>query len=314
MNADAASCADSFAFFSSTPLLVQQPPAHRLLVVIPVWRDCCSWRCESSARVTYFTAPTGSTVEPARAGVDYVDVRGAVVFGVGQQRAQVAVEVLPASMDEWQSEESSPTHQRAFAIVLEAPVNTASSLRVSTEIIVEPASASKSTSLSPEPAVASSFTVVGILAAAGLMVLVAYWFRVKHCSLPRRSRAFEYKVLLLPRRDSGVSEETREALVLASGRIVKKSGVRRTARRVSSFRNWRAVADRPKAEVSDHVVPEGEEAMLKARQAAAHKERENMKGSSEDAEDDSEPEKDLRKHLTYLQSASNGADARSFEM
>ncbi|EGZ11024.1 hypothetical protein PHYSODRAFT_450315, partial [Phytophthora sojae] len=119
-------CANSFAFFSSSPLVVQQPPTHRLLVVIPVRRECCSWRCDSSARATYFTAPTSTTTDPAHAGVDYVEARGAVLFEVGQQRAQLA---------------------RAFAVVLEAPANASTLLRASTEIVVEQTQPSKSTSV-----------------------------------------------------------------------------------------------------------------------------------------------------------------------
>ncbi|KAG6622601.1 uncharacterized protein IUM83_05266 [Phytophthora cinnamomi] len=293
MGADA--CADLFAFFSSSPLVVQQPPAHRLLVVIPVQRECCSWRCESSARATYFTAPTSSAIEPARAGVDFVETRGAVLFEVGQQRAQLAVEVLPALASDWkESDDSTPPFQRAFTVVLEAPANASTLLRTTTEIIVEPTPASKGISV-PAPAASSSpYTVVGILAAAGLAVLVVCWFRARRCRLPRRSRAFEYKVLLLPRRNSGASEEVRHTSVSPRGSPVKKNGIRRAARRVSSFKNWRAVLERQRQEASDRVVPEDE-----VEKSPVDKE----KWSSEGAEDDSEPERDLREHLASIQSA-----------
>lgn len=286
-------CSDSFAFFSSSPLVVQQHPAHRLLVVIPVRRECCTWRCSSSARVTYFTAPTSATINPARAGVDFVEARGAVLFEVGQQRAQLAVEVLPALADDWKESEdstSSPS-QRAFAVVLEAPANTSTLLRASTEIIVEPTSTSVPAAV---PTTSASYTVVGILAAAGLAVLLVCWYRAWRCRLPRRSRAFQYKVLLLPRRNSGASEDIS---VSPRGSPVKKSGIRRSARRVSSFKNWRAVLERQRQEAPDHVVPEDEV------EKEAVDEQDKDTGSSEDAEDDSEPEKDLREHLASIQSA-----------
>ncbi|KAE8876645.1 hypothetical protein PF005_g3306 [Phytophthora fragariae] len=284
-------CSDSFAFFSSSPLVVQQHPAHRLLVVISVRRECCSWRCSSSARVTYFTAPTSTTIKPARAGVDFVEARGAVLFEVGQQRAQLAVEVLPALADDWKESEDS---QRAFAVVLEAPADTSTLLRASTEIIVEPTSTSVPAAA---PTTSASYTVVGILAAAGLAVLLVCWYRAWRCRLPRRSRAFQYKVLLLPRRNSGASEDIRNTSVSPRGSPVKKSGIRRSARRVSSFKNWRAVLERQRQEAPDHVVPEDEV------EKVAVDEQDKVKGSSEDAEDDSEPEKDLREHLASIQSA-----------
>ncbi|GMF32284.1 unnamed protein product [Phytophthora fragariaefolia] len=298
MGADA--CTDSYAFFSSSPLVVQQPPAHRLLVVIPVRRDCCSWRCDSSARATYFTAPTSTTIELARAGIDFIETRGEVLFEVGQQRAQLAVEVLPAIADTWQASDSSPTFsQRAFAVVLEAPANSSTLLRVSAEIIVEPTSTSISV---PAAQVTSTsyYTVVGILAATGLVVLAVCWFRARRCHLPRRSRAFQYKVLLLPRRNSGASEDAAGTIVCSRGSPVKKSGIRRAARRVSSFKNWRAILEHQRAGISDRVVPEGE-AAEGARSTVDKRDKE--KGSSEDAEDDSEPERDLRKHLASIQNA-----------
>lgn len=168
-------CADSFAFFSSSPLVVQQPPTHRLLVVIPVRRECCSWRCDSSARATYFTAPTSTTTDPAHAGVDYVEARGAVLFEVGQQRAQLAVEVLPA--EDWTKESgdsTSSTLQRAFAVVLEAPANASTLLRASTEIVVEQTQPSKSTSVpAAAPTTSASYTVVGIRTGGSGCVLLA---------------------------------------------------------------------------------------------------------------------------------------------
>ncbi|KAL4150815.1 hypothetical protein PRNP1_010212 [Phytophthora ramorum] len=294
MVADAQSCTDSFAFFSSAPLVVQQPPAHRLLVIIPVRRDCCSWQCSSSARVTYFTTPTSTTFQPARPGVDFVEGRGAVLFDVGQQRAQVAVEILPALVGDWRPADSTPPYQRTFAIVLEAPANASALVRVSTEIIVEPTHVHKDISLPAAAPIIS--TVAGILAAAGLVALAVCWFRVQRCCLPRRARPFEYKVLLLPRRDSGASEETREVVTPTSTRPAKKSGVRRPAQRASSFKNWRAIAEHLRQETSGHVTPEdegGEEV-----KAAV-----DEKGSSENAGDDSDPERDLRKHLASIQNA-----------
>ncbi|GMF28476.1 unnamed protein product [Phytophthora lilii] len=297
-----AQCADSFAFFTSTPLVVQKPKAHRLLVVIPVRRECCSWQCGSSARVVYFTAHTSTIIEPARSGVDYVEARGTVLFEVGQQRAQLAVEILPALVDDW-IEVGNSTHlyQRAFAVTLEAPSSTSTLLRASTEIIVEPTLLPKTATTSAASTVSVLRIVLGVLAAAGVVVLIACWFRVRRCRLSRRSRAFEYKVLLLPRRDSGASEEIREALISTSGRATRKSGIRRTARRVSSFTKWSA-KDRPKHEATDRVVPE--EAVSAVKTAADKREKE--KGSSEDAEDDSEPERDLREHLASIQSSSAG--------
>ncbi|KAG7378290.1 hypothetical protein PHYPSEUDO_010278 [Phytophthora pseudosyringae] len=283
MGADAQPCADSFAFVTSSPRVVHQPPTHRVLVVISVRRDCCSWTCEASARVAYFTAPTSTSVQPARAGVDFVESRGAVLFEAGQQRAQLAVEVLPARSPEWKE-------SRAFAVILQAPANASTTVRASSEIIVEPTPA-------PAPTVSASHTVVGILAVAGLAVLAACWLRVRRC---RRGRAFQYKVLLLPRRDSGASEDSRESVAPCGGSLVKKREVRRPARRASSFRNWRAVTERRKSDGSDHVVPEVE-GVHKGAIGTALDEREN---TSEDADGDNDPERDLRKHLASIQSTS----------
>ncbi|KAG3024563.1 hypothetical protein PC128_g11752 [Phytophthora cactorum] len=285
MSADAQPCADSFAFFSSTPLVVQQAAAHRL-VVIPVRRECCSWTCDSSARATYSTALTSTSIQPARAGIDFVESRGAVLFEVGQQRAQLAVEVLPALADDWK-DSTIPT-QRAFAVRLEASLNASTTVRASTEIIVEPTPPWKTSSIPSTSTLSTSYIVVGVLAAAGLVVLVACWFRARLCRLPRRGRAFEYKLVLLPRRNSGISEDV---LVSIGDSSPKKSNKRRTPRRVSSFKNWRAFIEH---RVSDHVVPEAE---VVGKQ-------EKKKESSEDADDDSESERDLREHLASIQSPS----------
>ncbi|EEY55961.1 uncharacterized protein PITG_08707 [Phytophthora infestans T30-4] len=126
MSADAQACLDSFAFFSNTPLVVQQPPARRLLVVIPLRRECCSRSCDSSARVTYFTALTSTSIHPAQAGVAFVESRGVVLFEAGQQRAQLA---------------------RAFAVRLEAPMNASTTARLSTEIIMDTLQPSSSGSI-----------------------------------------------------------------------------------------------------------------------------------------------------------------------
>ncbi|OWZ02208.1 hypothetical protein PHMEG_00026271 [Phytophthora megakarya] len=293
MSADA--CVDSFAFFSSEPLVVQQPPAHRLLVVLPVRRDCCSWSCESSARVTYFTALTSTSLQPARAGVDFVESRGAVLFGAGQQRAQLAVEVLPALVDDWKvSEEPASEHQRAFAVILEAPVNAPTTQIASTEIVVEPFLASKSANASTTSTRSALYAVVGVLT-AGLVVLIVWWFRARHCRLPQRRRTFEYKVLF-PRRNSGASME---ALVSSGCSTVKKSGMRRMARRVSSFKSWRVVIEQQrKREVSDRVSPEIEDLDL----AGATNVDDNE--PSTDSDDDSESERELREHLASIQSLS----------
>lgn len=68
-------------------------------------------------------------------------------------------------------------------------------------------------------------------------------------------------------------------------------------RRVSSFKSWRAVLDRQRQEASDPVVPEDE-----VEKEAHNDKRDKEKVSSEDAEDDSEPERDLREHLASIQS------------
>ncbi|ETI54537.1 hypothetical protein F441_02632 [Phytophthora nicotianae CJ01A1] len=271
-------CAVSFAFFTSTPLVVQQPSAHRLLVVIPVRRECCSWRCDSSARVMFLTAPTSTSIKPARPGVDFVESRGAVLFEVGQQRAQLAVEILPALAD------SDALTQRAFAVQLEASMNASTAIRASTEIIV--ASPSKSTNVVPASTVSTSFIAVWILAAAGLVLFVAYLLRVRHCCLPRRGRAFEYKLVLLPRRNSGISEDFRVSIGDSSP---KKSSKRRTPCRVSSFKGGKAFIERCG---SDHVVPQVE-GMDKQKQEEPLKD-----------DYDGEAERDLRNHLASIQSPS----------
>ncbi|KAF4135447.1 hypothetical protein GN958_ATG15329 [Phytophthora infestans] len=281
MSADAQACLDSFAFFSNTPLVVQQPPARRLLVVIPLRRECCSRSCDSSARVTYFTALTSTSIHPAQAGVAFVESRGVVLFEAGQQRAQLAVEVLPALAD------SGTLAQRAFAVRLEAPMNASTTARLSTEIIMESASLSKSTNISPGSTLASLVIMMGIISVAGLVVLAAYWFQVR-CSLPRRARSFEYKLVLLPRRRSGTSENF---LVSIGDSTPKKSSKRRTPRRVSSFKNWKTFIERC---CSDHVVPGVE---MKDKQ-------DKEKKLSEDADDDIELERGLIQHLASIQSPS----------
>ncbi|KAG1710350.1 hypothetical protein DVH05_017354 [Phytophthora capsici] len=268
-----ATCEDSFAFFSKTPLVVQQPRDHRLLIVLPVRRECCSRSCGSSARATYFTAASNISVQKAQAGVDFVEARGTVVFEVGQQRAQLAVEILPGLAE-------NSTNQRAFAVVLETPMKAA---RASMDINIEPAPAA---AIPPAwSANISSYSELVILSAIGVMMLVVWWIRAKRCRLWRRGQAFQYKVLLLSRRNSGASHEVTEAFT------AKKSGVRRTPRRVSSFKNWKAIRK------SEAAIAEGE---------VADKKMALLKDADEDceAEDgESDSERDLRQHLASIQCA-----------
>ncbi|KAK1946440.1 hypothetical protein P3T76_001993 [Phytophthora citrophthora] len=277
-----ATCEDSFAFYSITPLVVQRPRDHRLLIVIPVRRECCSWSCGSSARATYFTAATNTSVQQAQAGVDFVEARGTVVFEAGQQRAQLAVEILPGLTE-------NAINQRAFAVVLEDPVK---AIRASTVINIEPALATNI----PLTASVSALSYPEVLITAiGLVMLVAWWIRERRCRLPRRGQAFRYKVLLLSRRNSGARHEMSEALSYGGENSGKKSGVRRSPRRGSSFKNWKWIMERRNSETT---LAEGEE--------AADKKMELMHDADEDCESEdegSDSERDFRQHLASIQCA-----------